>query len=386
MRIPAYKSIAFAAMLCPLCMIGCGGSSGHPQAGARSGQPLAASTQPAGPVNVVIPPMAWHKALAVYAARDGQGQLRYGYLDEMGKIAIKPQFAQARGFAGDLAAVQPTADGPWGFIDILGKLVIPAQYIEVSDYSEEKAAVATLQDGQRRYGYLGSGGKTVVPFIYASAAPYSDNLARVTLPDSTDVIYLDHNGKQVLRVRNATARDFHQDLAAMCENGKWGFIDRKGEWRIQPQFDEVSDLRNDYALARQRDHWGLIDRKGRWVIQPLYTSLDLPSDGLLAFTKAGASGAKVGYIDMKGRVVIRPSFDTAMPFSEGFAAIAVAVGTERTLHWAYIDRKGNAVTLLQYVTASPFHNAHATVSTSDGQWGMINYRGRWILGPLPLAE
>ena len=35
---------------------------------------------------------------------------------------------------------------------------------------------------------------------------------------------------------------------AKAENGKWGYINNKGEFIIQPQFDSAAGFRGDYAV------------------------------------------------------------------------------------------------------------------------------------------
>ena len=52
---------------------------------------------------------------------------KFGYIDETGRIAIKPQFDQAYPFTEGLAAV--SIGSKLGFIDTAGKVVIPLQYL-----------------------------------------------------------------------------------------------------------------------------------------------------------------------------------------------------------------------------------------------------------------
>ena len=68
------------------------------------------------------------------------------------------------------------------------------------------------------------------------------------------------------------------------ETGKWGYINRAGEWVIPPQFDGAYPFYGDYAVAAMRptedappDQWGrwldregVIDREGNWVLPPAY--------------------------------------------------------------------------------------------------------------------
>lgn len=81
---------------------------------------------------------------------------------------------------------------------------------------------------------------------------------------------------------------------AMGEDGLWGYIDRTGTWRIEPQFTGCYNFRGDYAEAwmipdgltgEEADQYrwnhdcsGIIDRQGQWVLPPEY-SIDSGYDG-----------------------------------------------------------------------------------------------------------
>ncbi len=78
--------------------------------------------------------------------------------------------------------------------------------------------------------------------------------------------------------------EFHEGLASvsikMYDNEgnvpvyKWGFISKKGEMLINPQFEEVEDFRNGLAKvwigdSKKRDSkFGYIDRAGKYIWEP----------------------------------------------------------------------------------------------------------------------
>ena len=67
---------------------------------------------------------------------------RYGYIDQRGKLVIKPQFIDAREFSEGLARVWVAGGkGRWGYVDLTGKMAIPAQFEWAEDFSEGLAVV-----------------------------------------------------------------------------------------------------------------------------------------------------------------------------------------------------------------------------------------------------
>ncbi len=50
-------------------------------------------------------------------------------------------------------------------------------------------------------------------------------------------------------------------LAVVQINGKWGFIDKNGNFAIKPVYDGVSPFSEVIALARLNDIEGFIDQR-----------------------------------------------------------------------------------------------------------------------------
>jgi len=83
---------------------------------------------------------------------------RTGYIDNTGKIVIKPQFDEAWNFSEGLAPVR--VDDKWGYIDETGKIVIAPQFFQVSSFNDGLACVgaffksAPVNHTVGNYGYI----------------------------------------------------------------------------------------------------------------------------------------------------------------------------------------------------------------------------------------
>ena len=55
-------------------------------------------------------------------------------------------------------------------------------------------------------------------------------------------------------------------LIAVCENGKWGFIDLQGEFVIEPQYICARSFSNGLAAVYDGNAWGFIDTDGKLAI------------------------------------------------------------------------------------------------------------------------
>ncbi len=99
----------------------------------------------------------------------------WGFIDERGKTAIHPEFAQARAFVRGLAAVQMVEK--WGYIDKNGHWRINPLYEDCADFSEGLAAVRWYG----RWGYVDSQGSFAIPPRYQEARNFLDGWAEVRL-------------------------------------------------------------------------------------------------------------------------------------------------------------------------------------------------------------
>ena len=73
-----------------------------------------------------------------------------GYMDNTGKIIIKPDYESVHPFMEGLAAVATygaSSKIQWGFIDETGKMVIEPQFDDVSDFSDDLAAISRAGNG-----------------------------------------------------------------------------------------------------------------------------------------------------------------------------------------------------------------------------------------------
>lgn len=176
---------------------------------------------------------------------------------------------------------------------------------------------------------------------------------------------------------------FHDGVATVGLNGKWGYINLKGEELVKPEYELVNDFNEgvgvitslDFQLKAIASATGLTPVPYGFKVNPRFARF---SDGLLLVT----DGKKWGYLNKPGEIQIKCSFTAAHPFSEGLAAVtrsSLGIG-----EWAYINPDGKGVILQDnnYNWASSFSNGKAVV-ISPKQLTFIDARGKKVEGNLP---
>ncbi|KQH42239.1 WG repeat-containing protein [Campylobacter coli] len=117
--------------------------------------------------------------------------------------------------------------------------------------------------------------------------------------------FLDKNGEFAIEPKFDYVWSFWEGLAAVKLNGKWGFIDKNGEFAIESKFDYVWSFWEGLAAVKLNGKWGFIDKNGEFAIKPNFDDAWYFREGL---AKVGLNG-KYGLIDKSGKIVIEPIFD-----------------------------------------------------------------------------
>jgi hypothetical protein len=248
---------------------------------------------------------------------------KWGYIDKSGKFAIKPQFDYAEDFSDSIAAVQ--IKDKWGYINKKGDFVIKPEFDYAQNFIEGIGIVGFYnKDGN---GAVNNKGKFVIPLgndqlvaisegimtvfkakklktgetdyscVYTDKklnvildpqkhgyssgidddgdhSNFSDGLLLVSDKD-WNWLYINKSGKVAFRTKLQGFPDGHDAPLYnnfseglnnfYTENGKEGFIDKKGKIAIKPIFDSVAPFKNGLAKAKIGNKEGYIDKTGKFV-------------------------------------------------------------------------------------------------------------------------
>ena len=116
--------------------------------------------------------------------------------------------------------------------------------------------------------------------------------------------------------------------------------------------------------------WGLINEKGEYVIEPQYDFLGGLHNGLISFRQSDLTG----FLDVNGNVVIKPQFYWVDEFSEGLCVVSTDWQTDDPRLYGYIDATGNLVIDYKYQHAHKFENGIGKVQLNN-LWGAVDKEG-----------
>ena len=188
--------------------------------------------------------------------------------------------------------------------------------------------------------------------------------------------YIDTKGDIVIPCVYTDASKFSEGLAPVWKSGTantWpseiGFINSKGEAVIPfGKYSNAGSFHDGLAVVIANNKRGFIDKTGELVIPAIY---NVTSDAFDEGYGIALQDKKLGYIDTEGNFAIEPQYDSANLFSEGLAAVKKDKGGKV----GYIDRSGQMVIDYTFDEASDFSEGLAFV-TVNGMKFFIDSQGK----------
>jgi hypothetical protein len=108
-------------------------------------------------------------------------------------------------------------------------------------------------------------------------------------------------GKVVVTPKYNSGGNFHEGLARVSLNKKWGFIDKTGKEVIPLKYDKAWGFYEGLAEVLLGDKWGFIDKEGNEIIPLIYDSVSRFTNGVALVTLNGNEF----YINTEGNTVQR---------------------------------------------------------------------------------
>lgn len=327
------------------------------------------------------------------------------------------------------------------YIDTDGNLASENAFVIADDFNDEgvayvRAYVKKNHNAKAKavYGYIDNSFRFIGDEYWESPIQgdgfhTSDNnngiYMRTTSGEYDELVLMDSEMNEIAKVGDVEAKTAvtcnisDNELIALSNNeGYMGFINKKGEWVIEPQYYFADIFNNGYAAARDANGlFGLIDEKGEWVIAPQYNSIyygfdcsyfraDIDEDDNYIYINVKnerlndktyhghTSEARfeeglcaiyddetglLGFMNEEGEYAISPQFKEAYNFNNGIAAVRKEIDGKDA--WGYIDKSGNVVIDYQYEAAGNFSSDGIAVVKNGGKWGYIKTDGSWLLKP-----
>lgn len=189
----------------------------------------------------------------------------------------------------------------------------------------------------KKIGLLGSNGWEVSPSTdLEQIFPGSDNL----FPSikSGKYGFINKNGNWAIAYRFDAVNPFSEGLAAVKSMGKWGYVNQQDQVVIDPEFDSVGKFSKGFAVVKKNGESHLINCSGEILQGKKYDQiLSLPDNYYLT-----EIAGYYGLINANGIEIVAPQFDEIRRESRDIILV------RKKEKYGIIDEEGNYVLPLYY--------------------------------------
>jgi hypothetical protein len=318
-----------------------------------------------------------------------------GYINDKGKVVIRPIYLNGSNFSEGLAAVRP--NGRYGYIDTLGNFVLQPQFDMA--YSFKNGLALVYKNGQPMI--IDIKGNIAFPSAYKAIRFINDRKGVVTTLANKQGI-IDISSKELLAdTVFDLIGDFNYGVAMVRQYNspkkkhvfeREAVIDTNGNFVVPfDKYVSIKPFSEGYALVEIDDHRkkgytdGAIDTKGNLLFKRPYDGSIIDEafhDGYvkaILYKKEGDNSEKSygGFINLKGELAFSDTnFSNVTDFSNGRAFIRL----ENYDH-LLIDRNFKQVGKDAFrITTETFTNGYAVAKTNDGT-GIIDTLGNFVISP-----
>jgi hypothetical protein len=287
----------------------------------------------------------------------------------------------------------------WGFKDSNGKVVISPQFGYVNGKNEE----IQLYEGTKN-------------FFEKYVWPFKDGYAKILvnpkfwriseacpgiLPMMDNYIlkegkfgFIDVKGNYIVEPNFDYAQSFSEKVALVKVGNKYGYIDGTGKYVLKPMFDYADDIVDGYGVVYTNNKCGVINNKGKYLINPQYDCISRTIGDIVYYYKKGIrsslrpqikprdnyiivyKGDKSGIFDKNGKAIIKLQSIyniRSSSFYEGLCLI------EKNNKYGYIDKTGKIIIQPKFESYDGNFVNGIAVQELNNKYGYIDKKGNTII-------
>lgn len=198
----------------------------------------------------------------------------------------------------------------------------------------------------------------LISFVFQLSFCVSQNRIAIVTTKSNQTTYYDLSGK-ITYIENADPLvneaicKFNNGFCRIRRSGKFYFSDEFGKPIFNTAFDKAEDFKENFAEVKINGKWGFINKKGELIIKPQFYETHPFSNGLSQV--AFGPNAKHGYIDTAGNFIIKPQYDNASAFADNKA-------------WVLLDGKWGLINQNNEFVISPVYKEVKNIFERYNQW------------------
>jgi hypothetical protein len=179
---------------------------------------------------------------------------------------------------------------------------------------------------------------------------------------------------KVQKIRDQQAVNIMNDktgLIKIKKNGKFGFINNKGDIVLEPVYDNVyASNPNGLAVVYKAKKYGIVNTKGTLIVPLEYNGAYFEfTEGMIGMKK----GDKQGFLNEKGAEAVPFIYDKVDIFDNGLAKVKLNAKV------GFVDKTGAVIIPLMYEDAFPFIKCDLLGVQLNKKQGFIDRQNKVVI-------
>ena len=260
----------------------------------------------------------------------------YQFIDKEGKSVIPDPFPHDAYFY--FNRIRFTEDGMFGMYDENWKAVIPAEY-KYLGFGTKDGLICFSEDG-KEFGYMDKDGKVVIPEQFFGAEDFADGIA-VVMNEDYHYGVIDKKGNFLIDYQKKSLGNRGEGRVCFYNSNtyKWGLMDKNGNEIVSAKYDELGPFTCGMARVKRNGKYGYINTKGEEVIPCRYHNGYMFYSDVADVQKSEDSHWEI--IDKNGEslITLRENEYLYDYFINGFGLVQ----NEATYQYRYITKKNEII-------------------------------------------
>lgn len=228
-----------------------------------------------------------------------------------------------------------------------------------------------LKNNEYKCGYINKNKQIKIPFKFLSCKDFKEGIASVEV-ENGKFSYIDTKGNLITKQTFDITSDFNNNKAIIFNKDRCSYLNKDGSLFSSEYYDYCSNFKYFIALVRKKDKYYFIDKEGKLFV-------DKGFDYALPFSYPNSTVIKIG--NEKGvltywkKLVFDLDYKIDDMNSEGFFIIS-----DKNEKYGYSDSFLTPIIKPSFDTVSNMKKGFAVVKLNN-KFGMINQKGIFILKP-----
>jgi hypothetical protein len=318
--------------------------------------------------------------------------LKFLFLIFLFPSLVHAQHALHEGLYADKTTINTTI--LWGFKNRKEKWEIKPAFDSVYYRFEFGKAIVGKEN---KYGVIDHHGKTIISFLYQEILPQVKHLFPVSIQGKWG--FLNAKGEEVFPVLYDNFRLPYKDKYLLLQKDlRWGMYTLHNKELIRPQYKQISFISNKSYRVLPFASWQILQANGTAISKADVDTLRILTETTFCYTLQGRKGIRSldkelcpaqfdqimyahdslyfikkntlwGLATANGRFVLEPQFEKVKTFEDYFIA-TLKYGEEKIFNWNL-----KPLTLTSFLNIADSSGGMWAVQNNIDLWGYVNHKG-----------